>query len=346
MTLFYSKQANYFIKYIMKVIAGVSLILGCFFGAGFVSGREIAFYFGRFGCWSILSIIVSVILFFLLTLFFFRLSDSSKSFSDFSVKYFGKASNIVNWLLCFCILIISSSMLAGTQSLAIALNINNQVFVAFTLFLSFLILIGNLKSLIKINLILLPVILIIMIIISCNVGNKNINFGEGFGAIVSGVNYVFINIVTLGMFILEIGGKYTKKEKFYICVISSFVVGGLLVLLNFAIMRNGLVDDLMPNLTLARFNSFVYVIMQVCIYLGLFTTLISNVLLLANFVNTYIKNYILSVLVMLVISFILSFVGFKFIVGYVYSFVGVVGAFMILYIGVFSKKYQKNKEKS
>ena len=196
----------------MKVITGICLILGCFFGAGFVSGREIAFYFGRFGWESVIAIVVSMLLFFMLTTFFFTLSKDSDNFYSFSNKYFEKLSCLVNWLLVVCILIISSSMLAGTKSLAEALNINELIFILVTLISAFFVVLGNVRSLSNVNLVLLPILIIILMIVASRGGNEVISHENLCCAILNGGNYVFINIVTLGMFILEIGNKYSKKE--------------------------------------------------------------------------------------------------------------------------------------
>ena len=140
----------------MKIFSGICLILGCFLGAGFVSGREIAFYFAKFGMSSIVSIVVTTIIFLLLTLFFLFLSDKFHNFEAFCSCCFGKYSNIINSLLALSILIISGTMLAGTFSLADELNISNSILVFITMVITFLTVMGNAKSITKVNVFLVP----------------------------------------------------------------------------------------------------------------------------------------------------------------------------------------------
>ena len=87
----------------MKVFACVFMILGCFMGAGFVSGREVSAYFSKFGSCSVYSIILVTILLFVLILFFLLLSRKTDSFESFARLYFGRFHIIANWLLAFCV---------------------------------------------------------------------------------------------------------------------------------------------------------------------------------------------------------------------------------------------------
>ena len=96
----------------------------------------------------------------------------------------------------------------------------------------------------------------------------------------------------------------------------------------------------MPNLKMVEETGFLYVSMQLCIYFGLFTTLISNTLILHNYLNKAVNNRVVSLMVVLFLSFLLSMFGFEVIVGYIYSFIGVVGVFIVL--RVLLKKEKRN----
>ncbi|MGN0960612.1 MAG: hypothetical protein ACI4PF_00265 [Christensenellales bacterium] len=321
----------------MRVFAGVCMLLGCFLGAGFVSGREVASYFSRFGNQSIWAVIIATILLFLLILFFLMLSNKTKNFSEFSQFYFGKLNNIADFLMAICVLIITSSMFAGTMSLSETFNINKFVFVGITLVLAFFIVIGNTHSLSKVNIILMPFLILIVLIATYVKGVNNSFDGSIILAVASGSNYVFINIVSIGLFLLEIGHKYTIKEKVLISIISSLVIGIMLIVINNAILNNMLIDEVFPNLTLAKNNKILYICMQLSIFFGLFTTLISNVFILSNYINKFIKHYRISVLVSLIMGLIFSFLGFQTMVGYIYWFIGFIGVIMIFFV-IFKEK--------
>ena len=317
----------------MKVLTLIFMILGCFLGAGFVSGKEIATYFSKFGNYSVLAIIFAGVLFFLLIYLFLWLSNKTNSFSKFISFYFGKLSLIVNMLFALCLFILTSSMLAGSVSIAKTLSINQIAFSLITVLICFLSVIGNEKSLSKINLILMPLILIIMLMV-CGV-NFNFDNSEGnvFLSLLSSSNYILINIVTLGLFILEIGNKYTNKQKFLASLFSSIIICFFMLVSNSAIINNNLLDASLPILELAKLKgNLLSVITAIVIWCGLFTTIISCVFLLSNFVNKYVGNYKLTVGMILLLALLCSNFGFDFMVNYIYSIIGIIGLFFVVCI--------------
>lgn len=318
----------------MRVLEGVCMLLGCFLGAGFVSGREVASYFSRFGCMSILAIIVCVILMFLLMLFFLFLSKTKHKGFYFVDSYFGGVSGGIRLLISVSVLIVISSMFAGTMSLAETFGVNKILFMLFTILFAFLIVMGNVKSLANINIILIPLLILILFWVCLEPISFDFFTSNSASAIISGGNYVFINIMSIGLFLLEIGGEYNRKEKVLISAITTFVIAIMLVLVNNAILTNKCIDDTFPVLSLITNSRTLYVILQSAIYFGLFTTLISNVFVLSNYVNVYLKNYKISVILSLVSGVLLSFIGFKFIVGYVYWIIGLIGFVVVVWVGI------------
>lgn len=328
----------------MRVLAGICMLLGCFLGAGFVSGREVSSYFSRFGNQSIYAIIVSTILLFLLILFFLTLSNKTRNYSSFCAYYFGKFQSIANFLLSVCILIIVSSMFAGTASLSETFHINKYLFILLTFILAYFIVIGSTNSLSKVNIWLMPFLIIIVLIVTLTSPSSSFN-SNAILSIISGGNYVFINIISVGLFLLEIGYKYSRKEKVLISIISSLIIGIMLLVINNAILKSNVGSAVFPNLILASKNKLLYISMQLSIFFGLFTTLISNVFLLANYINKFVDSYRLSVAISLCLGLILSAFGFEMMVGYIYWFIGLTGVLVTL-ITIFKEcknsiKYRK-----
>ena len=314
----------------MKILSAVCLILGCFLGAGFVSGREVAYYFSRFGEMSYLPCIVCGVLFFILTMFFFIISSKVSNTSEFFSMYFKKCATVVEWLFAICIVIFIGSMIAGTSALADCLGYNKLVFVMFTMILTFLVVNKNIQGISNINTILVPILILVLCL---TIRNGEYPFSSSNEPILSmfyGAAYVFINIVSLGLIIIEIGYKYTFKEKVIVSIISTTIIVGLLLGINYSIISNNLVDAVMPNLVLSRSNFLLYFVMQIAVYLGLFTTLISNTFLLSRFVNKYIRDKRLSIIFCLLMGLLISLCGFNNIVGFVYIFIGIVGVVIVV----------------
>jgi len=322
----------------MKVIYTIFMILGCFLGAGFVSGREIAFYFSKFGEDSYLSICVASILLFLLILYFLRLSKVTNSFDKFCKAYFGKFAIVSEWLFAICVLTYISSMFAGTMELAEIMKINNYLVLCITIILAFLVVIGNMGALAKINLLFVPIMIFVMFLIS-NFCVIDFGFESNFiYSMFSGINYIFINIVSLGLFLLEIGDKLSKKQSVLVSLIVTIIIGILLFGLNNSIILQNLVGNVMPNLKLSENYRWLFVVMKLCLYLGLFTTLVSNVYIFAKFINKYLHNRFVSIIITICSGVAISFFGFANIVGYIYSIIGVVGLILIIQSFVVQKR--------
>lgn len=315
----------------MRILTLVFLIFGCFLGAGFVSGKEIATYFSCFGKNSIFSIILAIILFFMLILFFLFLSNKTKSFIDFFKFYFGKASKFINFLFALCLLILVSSMFAGSIEIAQYLNINKWLILIATLIFAYFVLIYNINGLNVINLVLVPIILLV-IIISVKIPSIPIfeNNGKFLISTLNAVNYVSINMVTLGLFILEIGHKYTVKEKIISAIICSIIIGVFMLIMNNSITYNHLENATMPLLLMAINKSkILWWISIFTVWIGLFTTLLSCAHLLSNYINQFVKNKRGSIFFSLFIGVIVSLFGFDIMVAYVYSIIGVIGLVII-----------------
>lgn len=326
----------------MKIIYMVCMILGCFMGAGFVSGREIACYFSTFGKYSYLGVIIAITFMFLLTYFFFRLSRSTSSFDSFVCKYFAKSGKIINWLFALCLFILSSSMFAGSLVIAETINVNQIIFALITAILCYFVVIGNVGVLKKINLILVPIIVITMFLVCVSYPINTTNGGSVVLSVLGSCNYVFMNIVTLGLIILETGREYTKRQSIIISLISSSIIGVLLLVCNNAIIANNLTTVPMPMLALATKKGYlVWIITAIAIWIGLFTTVISTMFVLSNYVNKYIGNYKLTLIMMIVFTCISSCFGFSFIVAYVYWVIGIVGVILVFQVIIHERKARK-----
>lgn len=324
----------------MKIFTLVSMVLGCFVGAGFVSGREVASYFSIFGYNSIFGIILATILLFVLIVLFFLLSYIADSFSKFIHIYFGRSGCIINFLFAVSLLILISSMFACSISIADSLNINKFFIMLSNGILVLFVSIGNMKMLSRINNILMPMLIIILLVVTIG-DNFYLSQAENniFLTLVSSSNYAFINIVTLGLFILEIGKHYNLKQKILGSLFSSLIIGVLLYLLNNAIIQNNLFDASMPILELAmQKNKLLGKLTGVAIWFGLFTTLVSCVVILSNYINKFVKNRLISLQISIITGMIFSYIGFGVIVSYVYSIIGLIGLVMVIRIIVKEKE--------
>ena len=101
----------------------------------------------------------------------------------------------------------------------------------------------------------------------------------------------------------------------------------------------------MPLLTLASTKGFeIWVVSAITIWIGLFTTIISCVFVLGNFVNNYVSNYKVTIVMIILLAMLCSNFGFDFIVGHVYWIIGLVGLFVVFKV-LFDTLKERRKAK-
>lgn len=314
----------------MKILSLAFMLLGTFIGAGFVSGREIARYFSIFGVYSYWGIFIAIILLASLMLFFFALSHKVKGFGGFINDYFGKLGTVVSWLFSISLIIFSGTMMAGCGEVSTNIHINNSFIIFLTILLCFIVVMKSTRGLSFFNLILLPILMVFLIYVTFQ--NKIFVSNETFkiSFIFDSIFYVFINIVTLGIFIIEIGAGYTKKESFWSVIICVSVILILMLLINNAIQFNNLQLSTMPILTLSKEKGYVInILMSLFVWIGLFSTLASNVYVLKNILPINISSN-LKCFIVLILSVFFGFVKFDVFVNYIYLIIGFIGIFLVI----------------
>ncbi len=328
----------------MRVFVLTSLILGCFFGAGFISGKEISAYFSIYGVYSYIAIILSCIVLFFLLQFFLNMSVRLKNFSQFVRYYFGKLGGVVDVLFAICLLILVGSMLAASGEVSVSLGLPRIVLVIITILLSIRVVVGNVKSLGRLNTILVPIMLVVVGVVTIGVSVVMGHVDHIFVGMVSGVEYAFMNIITLGIFMLEVGGEYTARQRFLSALISCVIICVVMLFMNNAILYYNLQDVAMPTLALAqKYGVVVSSVCSVAIWLGLFSTITSLLYMLANYFHRYISSYLISVLMPLSLGAIISVFGFGVIVSYIYSIIGIIGVFIVINTLIIDKKNTRQK---
>lgn len=328
----------------MKIVSLVFMILGCFLGAGFVSGKEVATYFSVFGKYSILGILILGVLIFLLLSFFLYLSNKVENFKEFIDKYFGKKSGILTFLFSFSMLIFIGSMFAGNLVLAENFYINKFILIIVTSFLTFVFVTGKSKRLSAINIFIMPIIIFVLIYLSFSLKWGNYRSGNVGLSVFSSISYVFINIVPLGVFLIDLKFTLSKKEIVLTSLITTLVIVFLLTLYNNAIIINNISDMSMPIIVLAnKGGTLLKILTFASLYLGLLTTLVSCVFVFSNYVNGYLNNYKHSTMLSIFLGLIISFFGFDAIVSYVYVLIGLIGFYLVFSVIVKEKRNLKNQ---
>lgn len=322
----------------MRVFLLVMVIMGSFLGAGFASGKEIVTYFSVFGGASYFGVATCVIVLFLLLLFFFWLSQKVDGLDGLIQEYFFGYGKTIKILFAVCILILVSAMFAGVESVGEVLGLNKWLVLGLTAGAVFVCNYYGIRGISGINAIIVPLMMTIMLIVMC----KSMAFEKvqvDVVPILSGATYAFINMLTIGVFILEIGKNYSQKEGVWASILCSGIVGVLLFICNLGLMPTAMVGLDMPFLKLAtNCGNVIYFSSILTIWLAILTTLFSNVYVLDGYFSKIIAHKSKRLAVIILLSIIISQLGFDIIVKYMYLFIGLMGAMLVLIVCLKEKK--------
>jgi len=345
------------------VVTGIKaglLFMGTIIGAGFASGKEILTFFAGNIVSLVFSVISAGIFFYLTGLLFFNLGKRIQADNLFKITevLLKKYSYIFNIFLAFCYLVLLAAMLAGVDALAkesIGYNGFFPIFSIIVLILAILITRKGINGMIKINSILVPIVIVFIFAVCIfslskitylNSGNWSEKGMTFFSSILNCILYVAMNMF-LSSAVLVTAGKNMNSRQ---VKISSFTAAILitilltLILLTFRLNYSKIQGMEMPMVVLALDVSPIFSIISVIILLcAIFTTLISSLYPLKEYLEPFIVKEKTLYISLGVIGFLLSRIGFTYIIVYIYPFMGLIGVMFIAFCAVYD--VQKTKPK-
>lgn len=343
-------------KNILKV---VFVIIGTLVGAGFASGQEIYIFFFSYGLKGIIGILITSILMGIIIYQSIRIIKEKNiiTYIDFldTIITNKKIKEIINIIINIFLLASFYIMIAGFGAyIEQQFNISK---IFGSLFLSFLCLVifqKNIKGLVKVNEILIPILILVVIFIGI-LNIKNIEFSNiqdyiskqnSSNWIISSVLYASYNSILLIPMLVTIK-DYIKKEKdiYKISIISSFIIIILSIIIYFLLIK---IDVNINNLempvvyTIERLFSKFKIVYGIIILVSIFTTAISSGTTFLVNISKNKKNYILLSIIICTSSVVFSNVGFSNLVNLLYPIFGYLGLIQIFLI--FIKNIAKRHE--
>lgn len=323
------------------------MIFSSIAGAGFASGKEIWFYFAGYGWICYPLIIVTGILFFLVAFMCLQFGKKfgTMSVQDMNNKMFGKFGFVAEIVFVCCNLILLGSMFAGADSLFNMSSITTFRFGGvITCILTILVVWLGFNKLVKINCIIVPGLLIVVLItfLYCTSAIPTLTIpvvstsGNFWLSLISSISFVTSNLYFSGFILARLGVSYDKKTN---------LIGSILASVCMVIVLLGVVTTIyanpyssmsdMPIITIANNISTIFgVIAQIVVWLSVFTTATTLMYSIANWFASYFGNYQTICIVVGIIALILSGVGFSNIISYVYPVLGVVGTIFVVIMSI------------
>jgi len=311
---------------VKKSFLAFLITIGTVIGSGFLSGKEIVVFFSRFGKFSYLCIGLAFFLFW--GIFYFMFNAGEKALNRLNKSKFSTFFNIA---ICFTL---SSAMFAGCfESVSFAGNIGGFLIMAVVVAICFYITKHGLGVLEKINVILVPIMIAIIIICeSPMLSFKNfLDYSSSikYAGIFYAVFYVLLNASNSSVLLAHLGGGLTKRQKARVSFCSALVLCLILLLTNSVLLSNAhAFNEDMPLLSL--FTGSKRILMQIVILFGCITTLFSLVFTLSRSLGGLIKSEGGRSIITVVTPFAISFVGFGRIVAYFYPISSVLGGALLI----------------
>lgn len=318
----------------MKQFSVSMTVVGTIIGAGFVTGKEIACFFSRFGISSIISSIACIVLF---AVFIFI---ALRSKHLFRVKH-----NFLSYLLFFANWVISLAMVSGCFFILQGLLGLPSFMLAVALFaLLFFVLYKEQKAFLLICSLSVPILVLCLVAICVyalatnQVSNTiSMEYHSSLLSVWFCIIYVANNFL-VGFSVFETLGKsLNKKQAVAVSVVSATIIGLIVVLYNLALLFHpsavstempifALLGNLSPNLVLA-----IKLITLVGMFTTLFATQQAQLQLLTNGIKMFNKKST-NTLFVCAIGLFGCVINFSNIVEVLYPLLGVLGVFLVVYL--------------
>lgn len=333
----------------MHILKIVFVIIGTLIGAGFASGQEIYVFFYSFGINGIYGMLLSSSIIGLTIYSTFKIIKkfSINNYEDFLNKLVKnkKLKEIISIIINIFILISFYIMVAGFGAyLEQEYNLNNILGSGILALICLIVFKKDVKILVKINEILIPLLIAIILFIGIiNVNNTDFSNLKSYIIennnrewLIMSIMYASYNCILLVPILISIK-SYIKKEKDIknISIISTIIIFVLLISIFFLLIN---VDINIKDLEMPA----VYAIQKICynikniygviILISIFTTAISSGLSFLNNTCKSTKKYNISAIFICVSSIVFSKIGFSNLVNLLYPILGLLGAIQIIQI--------------
>jgi len=308
-------------------IAKISmLIVGAIVGAGFSSGRELSQMFVGRGAasWYTVVLVAAIIAGVSMLIMLLARKIKPNNIGQFHSVVFGRFSVIVDIFVLLNCFIVLAAMIAGLSGVGGDIGIIGLALVPIACMIAVIIVVKGIRSLVKVNLVLIPVVIVILLVVSIPAAIGGSVLGGRLG-IFPALLYAGMNMtLALGVFIK------VRDLSTQVIVVSSIVagviVGGLIYIILSAIAANpDSAHAPLPILLFARQGSALVWAIRVSMILSIITSIVVLLQTLTDWLQTIVKHRLIAALIIIVAAFVLSLVGFVNIVAWFYPIAGVLG---------------------
>lgn len=347
---------------ILNVAKVVSVITGTVIGAGFASGKEIYIFFAQYGKSGLLGALISSVLTGIIiyaTLYIIKQKEAMNN-NEFLDKI--TENKKLKWILESVIntfLLVSFWIMCAGFCTFFKQEFNIPIIVTAIInaIVVYFLLIKNIDGIIKLNLIVVPIMIAIIIIISLkncsfvNIINANINTNSNSNnmgkAVVNAILYASYNSITLIPIIVLLGKSIKSKKETIAVTIASTIIFLVLILAIYQLLVFSAINVSnieIPVLTILNdFHPAEKISYSIAIITAILTSAISSGYGSVENISDK-RKYKLAVLGICIMEIPIAYIGFGRLVEKLYPLFGVVGMVQIITIVKKAKSIAKNSK--
>ncbi len=330
-------------KNTLKVIF---VIVGTLIGAGFASGKEVYSFFAQYDGNGIIGIfissfILSVVIYKVLKISLKNNINTYNPFTKILIKS-DKIREILEIIINIFLVISFFIMIAGfsaylNQEFNIP-NICGTIIISIVCYITFL---GNIKMLVKINSILTPIIIIVIMALLCKSIPTTIEWEIDeriIRSIIKAVLYASYNSIILIPILLSLKEYINNEKQIKIIAIISYILVTILAITIFLLLQQIEIDAKkieMPIIYIVgKFGKVYKYIYGIIILTAIYTSAgAAGYGILENYINSP-KTYKRIAKMLCIIALFTSLIGFSNLVNLLYPAFGILGLFQIYKITI------------
>ncbi|MBP2033953.1 putative membrane protein YkvI [Clostridium algifaecis] len=332
------------------------VFIGTVVGAGLASGQEITQFFSIYGYKSFFGILICLVIYISMSFFIINTSLKYKlnSYDGFiSIVSPGMFGTIINSITTFFLIGSSAIILSGSGALIHQyFKVSRWIGIIIMIFIAVFVLLKGTEGLIKINSIIVPslIVIIVAIFILYITFYKQINLSEIKSVTAIKSNWILSAFIYGGFNIICCSGvlvPLSKEIKDKHCLLAGTILGSLgltllVVIINFLLILNipYIFKYEIPLLYIAnRFGKLVQLLLLLIIWLEMLSTEISNIYSVGkNFEEIFNLSYKRAVILIILITIPVSCIGFIKLISFLYPAFGVISLIFILQCLIFRIK--------
>lgn len=324
--------------------------VGTVIGAGFATGKEIVEFFSINGIYGVFGIVFATILFcwFGTKIMIIAHKYNLNSAQQFNVLLFGDlGGNIINGLLFFVLLGVTSVMLSGAGAVFINyLHFNSLLGSSLFIILTFMVLRKGTSGLFGLNNTVVPIMCAFIVAVFIN-SYLPFSFNQfTIGTIIPSVNdlnisvftkpitYVCLNMALAQAVLVPIGSECKDKSS----IVSGGILGGLilgiillLIHLNVSNVVNFQHYEIPMVEVIKQVHPLFYYFFLLVILAEIFTTLVGNIYGMTRQIGSIISlNSNIIVIILLICCLFISIIGYGPLLTFLYPLIGWISFFIIL----------------